>query len=74
MAEVISYVSQNKIPCVYHEEFADPQIARAVSEATGASLALFSTAHNVTKDELDSGVTFVDIMRGNLRNVGKGLN
>lgn len=74
VAEIISYVSQNRIPCIYHEEFADPQIARAVSEATGASLALFSTAHNVTKDELDRGVTFVDIMRGNLQRIEKGLN
>lgn len=74
MTHVIRYMRENDIPCVFHEEFVDPKVARSIAEQTGASLELFSTAHNVTKDELESGVTFIDIMRGNLSRIEKGLN
>ena len=74
VARVIDYVRKHNIPCVYHEEFVDPKIARSIAEQTGASLELFSTAHNVTKDELEGGVTFIKVMRGNLARIEKGLN
>lgn len=71
---VTRYIREHGISCIYHEEFADPKVARAIAGETGAELLLFSTGHNVTKTELDAGVTFVDIMRRNLENVKKGLN
>ena len=74
LARIIEYVNAEGIPCIYHEEFVDPRVARTIAEATGAELELFSTAHNVTKDELANGVTFVDIMRRNLAAVKKGLD
>ncbi len=74
VARVIDYVREHHIPCVYHEEFVDPKIARSIAEQTGASLELFSTVHNVTKDELERGVTFIELMRGNLARIEKGLN
>lgn len=70
---VSDYVRAHHSPCVYHEEFVDPKVARTIARAGGAELRLFSTAHNVTKDELDGGTTFLDIMRRNLENVKFGL-
>lgn len=74
VARIIDYMKKNDIPCVYHEEFVEPKVARTIAEASGAELLLFSTAHNVTKDDLDRGVTFVDVMRRNLANLKKGLD
>ncbi len=74
MTELCEFIKENKIPCVYHEELSEPKIAKTVAAETGASCELFSTGHNVTKQELDSGVTFLDVMRGNLERVRKGLN
>lgn len=74
VARVIDYVRERGIPCIYHEEFVDPKVARSIAEQTGASLELFATAHNVTKDELERGVTFIGVMRGNLARIEKGLN
>lgn len=74
VAEVIDYIKGNSIPCVFHEEFVDPRIARSIAAQTGAKLELFSTAHNVTKDQLLSGATFIDIMRLNFESVKRGLN
>ena len=74
LARIIEYVKAEGTPCIYHEEFVDPKVARTIAEATGAEPALFSTAHNVTRDELSRGVTFVDIMRRNLAAVKMGLD
>jgi len=32
-----------------------------------------NTGHNLTKEQLTSGLTFFDIMKENLRNLKKGL-
>jgi len=74
IAEVIDFIKKNDIPCIYYEELSDPKVAKSIAEETGVECLLFSTAHNVTKDELDSGITFLDIMYANLENLKKGLN
>jgi len=72
--DVTNFIKENKIPCIYHEEFAYPSLARAIAGAANISYELFSTAHNVTKTDFDNGVTFIDIMYRNLENIKKGLN
>ena len=74
IAYVIDFIKENKIPCIYHEELADPKVAKSIAEAANIDCLLFSTAHNLTKGELESGVTFLDIMYSNLDNLKKGLN
>jgi len=74
VAEVIDFIKQNNIPCIYHEELSDPKVAKSIAKETNTECLLFSTAHNVTKSEFDSGVTFLDIMYMNLENLKKGLN
>ena len=73
ITRICEFIKYNGIPCVYHEELADPKIAKAVAAETGASCELFSTGHSVSKDEFDSGVTFLDVMNGNLERIRKGL-
>ncbi len=74
MVAIIDFIKQNNIPCIYHEEFVDPKVAKSIAEQTGATPLLFSTAHNVSKDEFAKGITYIDIMRENLKNLEKGLN
>lgn len=72
--DVTDFIRDNGIPCIYHEEFVNPSLAKAIAKAANVSYELFSTAHNVTKADFDSGVTFIDIMYRNLENIKKGLN
>lgn len=51
---------------VYYIEFSNHLVADSIAEATGAQTALFHSCHNVSKAELDSGVTYVSLMRQNL--------
>ena len=65
VAEVVHYIKENGVRYLFHDEFSEPRIARSIAEQTGAALLLFHMAHNVTRDELGKGVTFLDLMRGN---------
>ncbi len=74
VAKILDFIKKNDIPAVYYEEFSEPKIANSIAEQTGVKTLKFSTLHNVTKEQLESGVTFVELMRENLENLRQGLN
>lgn len=73
IASLIKKLKQSGIKYIYHEELLDPKIARMISQETGAKLELLHGAHNVSKDELTTGVTFLNIMEDNLKKLKAGL-
>lgn len=73
MAEVINYMKEHDVKYILYEELSTPNVARAIAEATGAQMLMFSTCHNVTKDEFESGVTFIDLMQQNAETLKKAL-
>lgn len=70
---LINKMKQSGMKYVYYEELLDPKVARTISQETGAKLELLHGAHNVSKDELDRGVTFINIMEDNLEKLKVGL-
>ena len=74
VAGIIDLVNEKGIPVIYHEEMIDPKVARAIAEETGAELLMMHSAHNLTKDEMASGETYISIMKKNAENLKKGLN
>ena len=74
ISEIIKFISDNNIPCVYYEEFSEPKVAQSIASQTGAKLLQFTTAHNVTKDQLNDGITFMEVMDKNLENLKIGLD
>ncbi len=58
---------------IYYEELLEPRVARIIAEGAGAKLLLLHGAHNISKQELDKGVTYLDIMQGNLERLKLGL-
>jgi zinc transport system substrate-binding protein len=73
IAELINKVKGLGLKCIYYEELLDPKVARVISQETGARLELLHGAHNVSKDELSRGVTFIGIMEDNLKKLRVGL-
>jgi zinc transport system substrate-binding protein len=59
---------------IFYEELLDPRVARTIAESTGAKLLLLHGAHNISKEELDKGVTYLEIMEGNLQRLKLALN
>ncbi|MDR1613641.1 MAG: zinc ABC transporter substrate-binding protein [Planctomycetota bacterium] len=73
IVEVVRYVNDHAIPAVYHEELAEPRIARAIAAETGAATVMLHSLHNLSRDEFAAGRTFVDLMRANIAALAKGL-
>ncbi|MBI1910505.1 MAG: zinc ABC transporter substrate-binding protein [Deltaproteobacteria bacterium] len=73
IAELIQKMKKHEIKHVYYEELITPRIADVVTKETGAELLMLHGAHNLTKDELDGGATFISLMEQNLKNLRTGL-
>ncbi|MFA4989071.1 MAG: metal ABC transporter substrate-binding protein [Candidatus Omnitrophota bacterium] len=73
IAELIDKLNVSGIKYIYYEELLDPKVARAIAQETGARLELLHGAHNLSKDELKKGVTFLDVMEDNLKKLKAGL-
>lgn len=74
MTALIDKIREDQIPVVYYEELSNTTIAESISEATNAETLLFHSAHNVSKDDFERGITYLEIMRQNAENLKKGLN
>ncbi|MBR1779321.1 MAG: zinc ABC transporter substrate-binding protein [Clostridia bacterium] len=73
LTEIINFVKNNDIPAVYYEESTVPPIAQSICENTNAKALRFNTLHNVSKEQLESNVTYFDLMNENLENLKMGL-
>ena len=73
LAFLIDKVRAEGIPVVFSIEFSTGSIARAICESSGAKQYRFHTCHNVTRDEFESGATYVSLMRGNMEGVREAL-
>lgn len=74
VAYLIDRVRENNIPAVFHIEFSAHLIADTIADETGAKVVEFNTCHNVTKKQIESGVTYVDLMRSNIPAIEYALN
>lgn len=73
VAGLIEKIKEDKIPVVYYAEIEDPKVARSISAETGAKLLLFHSCHNITKEELEKGTTYLSLMKQNAKNLKEGL-
>jgi len=74
VAFLIEKVKQENIPVVFHMEMSNEKMTDTICEATGAEKMLFSSCHNVTAEQFESGVTYIDLMKENLKAFKKALN
>lgn len=72
--EVIDYINENNIPVIFYKEYTTGNVAKTISENTNAQMLVFNTVHNVSKDEIENGASYVSIMRQNLENLKIALN
>ena len=71
---LIDKVKTDNIPVVFHIEFSSGKIAAAIAKETGAKVLEFKTAHNISNEDFDAGVTYVDIMKDNKKVLEEALN
>lgn len=73
LAQLVEQIKKDKIHYVFYEELTSPKIAETIARETHAKLLLLNAAHNVTKDQLQRGVSFFEILHADLENLKIGL-
>ncbi len=71
---LINYVKNNNIPVVFHIELSNGKIAETIAKETGAKVMEFNAIHNISKDDFDKGITYVDYMKKNIEALKEALN
>lgn len=74
IAFLINKVKADQIPVIFHIELSNQQMSRSIAEATGAKERQLNSIHNVTQKDFDAGVTYVDLMRQNVKTLKEALN
>lgn len=77
-AETIAYlidrVEEDHIPVVLQVEMSSSKVAETIAESTGAEVMTFSSCHTVTREQFDSGVTYISLMDNNVEVLKACLN
>lgn len=66
VAFLIDKVREENTPAVFYIEFSNQKMADIICEDTGCKKLLFHSCHNVTRQQLDEGVSYLGLMRKNL--------
>lgn len=66
IASLIKLVEAESLSTVWYIEFSNHLVADSVAEAAGVETAMFHSCHNVAREDLEAGVTYLSLMRGNL--------
>ena len=66
IAFLIDKLKAEHLSTVYYIEFSNHLVADSIAEAAGVQTAMIQTCHNVSQEEVDSGATYVSLMREDL--------
>lgn len=75
-AKILSLIKQMKalgLRYVYSEELLSPRISETIAKETGATVLMLHGAHNISREDLANGVSYLSLMEKNLENLKTGL-
>lgn len=74
ICSLIDEIKEKGINAVFHLELSSQRVADTICEDTGAIKLQFNSCHNVSQKEFNDGVTYISLMKENVRNLKKALN
>lgn len=74
VAFLINKVKEDNIPVVLYLELSTGNIADTICEATGAQKLQFNACHNISKDDFEAGIGYLDLMKQNIDVLKTALN
>lgn len=74
MAFLIDEILEHNTDTVFYLEFSTRKLAEKLCDATGAKMLPLNSCHNVSKEDFSSGVTYIDLMYENLKNLKEALS
>lgn len=73
LARVIRLAKEHHVKVIYFEISVSNKLAKVIAGEVGAKTSVLNSGASPTKDQLESGVTFISLMENNLRNLRYGL-
>lgn len=73
VAYLIDRVREDKIPAVLYMEFSNQKMADVICEDTGCRKLPFYSAHSVSAEQFEQGVSYLDLMRIDLNSLKEAL-
>lgn len=70
---LIDIIKDKKYPYIYYEELLMPHTGEIIRQQTGVKMLALSAAHNVGRYDIESGISFLSIMKNNLTVLKLGL-
>lgn len=74
MIKLTKKIKENNIPVVYYLEFSSTKIANTLCDETDATKLMLHSCHNVSKQDIENNISYVDLMKQNLENLKVALN
>jgi len=73
LAEVVDLAKKYQIKVIYFENYVSDELAKVMAKEVGAETLVLNAGANISKEQLKSGITFLEIMEKNLENLRYGL-
>lgn len=74
IVRIITEMKENGVSVLFTDEMSSGEVAEAIAGETGAEVLLFHTAHNLSREDMEKGLSFLDIMYMNLDNIKTALH
>lgn len=69
MAEIISYIKENKITTIFTEELIDPKVSKIIADETGCVVKVLSPIEGLSEEQIKNKEDYFSIMEENLENL-----
>jgi zinc transport system substrate-binding protein len=70
---LVEKIKGQKVPYIYYEDLVAPRLAQTIAKETGAGLLKLKNGHDISKNDLQSGLSFISLMEDNLVTLKKGM-
>jgi zinc transport system substrate-binding protein len=73
LVKLINLMKSHSLRFIFTEELISPRTAQIIAEETGATILKLHGVHNVGREDMERGATYLSLMELNLENLRKGL-
>ncbi len=74
IAFLIRKVEEDNIPVVFHMELSSELMCNTICDETGAKKAQLNAVHNISKQDFDKGIGYLELMEDNIEVLKQALN
>ena len=74
IAFLIEKVKEDEIPVVFHMELSSETMCNTICDETGAKKAQLNAVHNISKQDFDKGIGYLELMQENVEVLKGALN